>query len=556
MLDAEAAVETDACVSDRSFHYGDVDAALAGADLVVSERFRFPRWSCTPVECYGVVADWNAAEGSLTAWANFQGPFTLHSVAAAALGLPGSKLRLITPPDSGGSFGIKSAVFAYVVLMGLASRKLGVPVRWIEDRLEHLAASSSSSGRVTHVEAGLHRRRRARRAPLRRDRGRRRVRARARAGDALPHARLALGRVPRAERRGAEPRRPHEHDAERAQPRLRRPAALPRARADDDDRGGPARARPGRAAAAQPRSGADEFPYRTPSGALYDSGDYEGCLDDALDARALRRAARGGRGARAEGRLVGVGIACVVEPSISNMGYITLAEPADTRGLPKSGNAEGCTIAISALGGITVRTATTPQGQGHRTVIAQVVADALGVEPKDVDVAHRGRHVDLAVDDRVRELLVALLGRRRRRRRGRGRAARGEDRRDPRAPRRRERVAPPDRRHRALEPGVAAARDGAGARGDRLLRGAEPPPAGRRRPRRLLRGARLRRRRRRGRGRSRDRRGHGPRLRHRARRRAAAQPAARRGPGARRPRARSRRPRSSSASSTTRTETS
>ena len=47
----------------------------------------FPRWSCTPVECYGVVADWRG--DGLTAWANFQGPFTLHGVAAAALGLPG-----------------------------------------------------------------------------------------------------------------------------------------------------------------------------------------------------------------------------------------------------------------------------------------------------------------------------------------------------------------------------------------------------------------------------------------------------------------------------------
>ena len=100
--------------------------------------------------------------------------------------------------------------------MGLASRKLGVPVRWIEDRLEHLAASSSASGRVTHVEAGLHLRGRARRAPLRRDRGRRRVRPRARAGDALPHARLALGRVPRAERGRTQPRRAHEHDARAA----------------------------------------------------------------------------------------------------------------------------------------------------------------------------------------------------------------------------------------------------------------------------------------------------------------------------------------------------
>src|SRR5579884_1285186 len=59
-------------ISDRSFEYGDVDAALASADLVVRERFRFPRWTCCPVECYGVVADWHAASGSLTAWANFQ----------------------------------------------------------------------------------------------------------------------------------------------------------------------------------------------------------------------------------------------------------------------------------------------------------------------------------------------------------------------------------------------------------------------------------------------------------------------------------------------------
>jgi 2-furoyl-CoA dehydrogenase large subunit len=68
------------------------------------------------------------------------------------------------------------------------------------------------------------------------------------------------------------------------------------------------------------------------------------------------------------------------------MGYITLAEPSAERGLPKSGNAEGCTITVSPLGGITVRLTTTPQGQGHRTVAAQIVADRLGVEPQDVTV--------------------------------------------------------------------------------------------------------------------------------------------------------------------------
>jgi 2-furoyl-CoA dehydrogenase large subunit len=385
VLDAEAAVETDACVSDRAFRYGDVETALARADLVVRERFRFPRWSCTPVECYGVVCDWNAAEGSLTAWANFQGPFTLHSVAASALGLPGSKLRLITPRDSGGSFGIKSAVFAYLVLMGLASRKLGVPVRWIEDRLEHLAASSSASGRVTGVEAGF-----------------------------TSNGELVALRYDAIEDVGAYVRAPEPatlyrmHGSLSGAYRVRDVAARNRVVLTNTmpsglnrGFGGPqlylalertmtiAANRLGLDPAELRRRNlvpANAFPYRTPSGALYDSGDYAGCLDDALELARYTERRREVEAARGAGRLVGVGIACVVEPSISNMGYVTLAEPAETRGLPKSGNAEGCAIVVSALGGITVQTPTTPQGQGHRTVVAQVVADALHVDPSDVDV--------------------------------------------------------------------------------------------------------------------------------------------------------------------------
>jgi len=74
------------------------------------------------------------------------------------------------------------------------------------------------------------------------------------------------------------------------------------------------------------------------------------------------------RAEQSAGAAIGIGIACVVEPSVSNMGYITLALTPDERaaGLPKSGNAEGCIITISPLGGISVRLSTTPQGQGHR----------------------------------------------------------------------------------------------------------------------------------------------------------------------------------------------
>jgi 2-furoyl-CoA dehydrogenase large subunit len=396
VLDVEAAVHTEACVHDRSFTYGDVDGALEGADLIVRERFRFPRWTCTPVECYGVVCDWDEGTGTLTAWANFQGPFTLHSVAAAALRLPGSRLRLITPRDSGGSFGIKASVYAYVVLIGLAARRFGVPVRWTEDRLEHLAASATSTARVTEIEAGF-----------------------ARDGELLALRYDAIEDV------GAYVRAPEPATLYRMHGSLggayrvrnvatrnrvvltnRCPSGLNRGF------GGPqvyfglertmaiAARRLGLDPAEVARRNlipAEDFPYRTPSGGLYDSGDYAACLERALELARYEERRADRVAAAAEGRLVGTGLACVVEPSISNMGYITLAQTADERAetLPKSGNAEGATVTMNPLGGITVRMATTPQGQGHKTVAAQIVADVLGLDPGDVDVVSE---LDTATD--------------------------------------------------------------------------------------------------------------------------------------------------------------
>jgi 2-furoyl-CoA dehydrogenase large subunit len=374
-------------VSDRSFSYGDPDAAFAAADLVVEGTYSFPRWTACPIECYGVVADWNEATGVLTAWANFQGPFTLHSVAAGALGLKGSKLRLITPPNSGGSFGIKATVYVYVVLIGLASRKLGVPVRWTEDRLEHLAGSSAATARITGLEAAF-----------------------------TNDGELLALRYDTLEDVGAYIRAPEPaslyrmHGALTGAYRVRNVAV--RNRVVLTNRcptglnrgfGGPqlymalertmaiAAGRLGLDPAELARRnliGPDEFPYRTPSGGLYDSGDYEGCLDDALELVGYESRRDEQREARKDGRLYGIGIACCVEPSISNMGYVTLALTAEERaaGLPKSGNAEGATVAISPLGGITVLIGTTPQGQGHATVAAQVAAEALGVRPEEIEV--------------------------------------------------------------------------------------------------------------------------------------------------------------------------
>jgi 2-furoyl-CoA dehydrogenase large subunit len=374
-------------VSDRSFSYGDVEGAFAQADVVVEGTYEFPRWAASPLETYGVVADWNAADGTLTAWSNFQGPFTLHSVAASALGLSGARLRLISPPHSGGSFGVKATVYVYVVLLGLASKKLGIPVRWTEDRLEHLAGSSASTARRTTVQAAL-----------------------SSAGKLLALRYDVLEDV------GAYVRAPEPATLYRMHGSLggayKVPSIAARNRVVLTNRcptglnrgfGGPqlylalertmevaARRLALDPAELRRRNFVEpgDFPYRTPTGALYDSGDYAACLDDALELASYDERRAEQASARADGRLVGVGLACVVEPSISNMGYITLAQTAEQRAetLPKSGNVEGATVSVSPLGGVTVLVATTPQGQGHETVCAQIVADELGVAPEDVQV--------------------------------------------------------------------------------------------------------------------------------------------------------------------------
>ncbi len=87
--------------------------------------------------------------------ANFQGPFSIHAVLARALKVPGNRLRLRTPPDSGGSFGVKQGVFPFIVLTALASRVAGRPVKWIEDRLEHLTGSVSATNRLVTLEAAV-----------------------------------------------------------------------------------------------------------------------------------------------------------------------------------------------------------------------------------------------------------------------------------------------------------------------------------------------------------------------------------------------------------------
>lgn len=371
----------------RVFTYGDPDGAFARADRTFKYDYRFPRSIATPMETYGVVAHFEPHPDRYTIWSNFQGPFVLQPLMAGALNVAGNRLRIVTPPNSGGSFGVKQAVYAYMVLIAAVSRLLSVPVKWTEDRLEHLMASSSATDRTGEVEAAF-----------------------------TNEGELIGLRYWNVVNLGAYIRAPEPasvyrmHSTSSGAYRVRNlavdntlvvtnrmPVGLNRGY------GGPqfyfalerimeiaARGLGIDAAELRRRNlvRKDEFPYDSPAGSILDSGDYQACLDEVLriaDYPALlaRREA-----ARKSGKLFGVGFALGVEPSGSNMAYVGLAQTAEQRGKaePKSGANAAVTISIDPSGGITVQLDSTPNGQGHATVAAQIVADELGVKPEDVDV--------------------------------------------------------------------------------------------------------------------------------------------------------------------------
>ena len=394
VVDPEKALEPDAPIlheevgsnvgNHRHFEFGDPKDAFAGADFVVEDKFFFPRYSSTPIETYGVVANYEAAEDRMTIWANFHGPFILHRVVAGALGIPQNRLSFVVPSDIGGSFGIKSGIYPYMVLMGIASRVVGRPVKWIEDRTEHLLASCSGTARVSTSKAafrgdgeliGLDYRfvddvggyiRSPEPATMYRCFGNftgaytvKNVRV-----EALS---VMTNKMPTGLNRG--------FGGPQLYCSLERVMDLAAERLGMD----PAEIRR-RNLIAQ-----DEFPYRTPLGGLYDSGNYEAVLDRVLELGKYDELRERQARAREEGRHFGIGIATIVDPSGTNMGYVTLAKDPGERATEMSGCTEAATVSMDPSGGVTVRLTSTPQGQGHETVAAQIVADELGISPERIN---------------------------------------------------------------------------------------------------------------------------------------------------------------------------
>jgi carbon-monoxide dehydrogenase large subunit len=360
----------DNIVSQLHVSYGDVENTFKNADHVLETKFLQHRGGCHAMEGRAVLADYSSALDELTIWSATQCPYLIRRSLAEQFAMPESRIRVIAP-DVGGGFGPKAGFYVEEIIVPWASRKLGTPVKWTEDRREHfistntqrdtwweLDIATSNDGRVLGV-----------RGRIILDNG-----AYIPYGLLLafttitplpgPYKVLALditqdvvftNTITNSPVRGAG--RPNAAYAmERVIETVARFLKLE-----------PAEVR------RRNFIHKDDFPYQTGlihfngRPMIYDSGDYHSLLEKALelsdyDGFALRQ-----KTAREEGRFLGIGISSCIE---------------DTG----VGPYEGVTVRVDPLGKIYVSSGAASQGQGHKTILQQIVADELHVHIDDIHV--------------------------------------------------------------------------------------------------------------------------------------------------------------------------
>ena len=372
-------------LSDREFCYGEPNEAFKKADKIVKLKIEYPRNSCTPLEGFVVQSNYNSEEKQYTIRSNFQGPFSLHSVISRSLDIEENKLRLISNQDSGGSFGIKQAILPMMVLTSLASKISGKNIKWVEDRIEHLTAASSATNRITNIRAAVKKNGKILALDYDQiDDVGAYLRAPEPASLYRMHGNLAgaylidnifcrnrvvvTNKTPTGLNRGfGGPQ--HYYALERLVHNIALELNLDRLKViklnlvNDED-----------------------FPYQSASGALLDSGQYKKLMEKVLKSKQFQEIKVRQKKAIEEGDLYGIGYSAIVEPSISNMGYITTAVPFKEREKTghKGGAITSASVSIGPTGGVYVTCDSIPQGQGHKTVLSQVVADVFGINIENV----------------------------------------------------------------------------------------------------------------------------------------------------------------------------
>jgi len=364
-----------------NFDYGDYDAALAEADKVVRiKRLHFHRFSSTPLETSGAMVEYNRGTGQWTIHSNNQFPGFAIIMMAPALKVGMDKLRFVSQ-DIGGGFGNKICTHPQLVAMCLMARKLKRAVNWTEWRTDQHTANSHGNERLfLDVEV-----------PVRSDGTMLGFKARM-IDDCGAYTRyeplgciiwaqvtpgcyrwrnvrvdfsqVCTNKSPCGPNRGYS-RMQHLWFTERIIDIVAQQLEID-----------PVEIRK------RNYIRAEEMPYETPNGCVYDSGDYARCLDEALKLVDYPSIEQKRADAKSRGKLLGVGIGSTLDSGTNNFGQSTLVNPE----LQFSGNNEVATVKLDIFGEIVVTLGTTPQGQSHETTAAQVVAGILKVSPDDVNV--------------------------------------------------------------------------------------------------------------------------------------------------------------------------
>src|SRR5579883_585343 len=349
---------------------------LADGGVVVKQRLVNQRVAPVPMETRGVVADYRKAGKSLTVWSSSQIPHLLRNILAALVGLPQHQVRVIVP-EVGGGFGCKLNIYPEEMAASFASMRLGLPVKWIEDRSENLAATIHGRDQVDYIEVAATKEGKITGLKVH---GISDLGAYCQiftdvimiafgfpvscgAYD-IPAVHLSAdivftNKAPTDAYRGAG--RPEAtYVVERAIDLVAREVGKD-----------PAGVR--RLNFIKP----EQFPYKSAAGAVYDTGNYEAALDKALQIANYQQMRAEQAQKRAEGKLVGIGVSSYIE--ICGFG---------PKGSAPVGLYESARMRVEQSGTVMVYTGASPHGQGEETTFAQIVADEFGIPVDNVLIMH------------------------------------------------------------------------------------------------------------------------------------------------------------------------
>ncbi len=393
----EPVLDADTALADRSllhegagtnrnwhgeFEYGDVEGAFKKAAYVVEiDRLHFHRFTSAPLENNVVIAQWDTKDNKIEYWCNNVFPAFAIQFLSPALQVPINRIR-VQCHDVGGSFGIKITSYPQMALAALASKKLGGrPVKWVETRTEHLQASAHGNERTFYdTKVAL-------------DKDGRILAITSRHVDdcgafpryeplgciiwaqVLPGAygfrncrfdfnQVVTNKCPVGPNRGYS-RMQHLWFLERILDICAHKLGFDPIEIRLKNYISP-----------------EKFPYTTPNGCIYDSGNYPRMLEIAKEKIGWDDWRKKITAMRREGRIVGMGIGTTLDSGTNNFGQSRLINPH----APFSGQSEAATIKLDIYGDIVVSVGSVPQGQSHETVVSQVVADVLGVTPDAVTV--------------------------------------------------------------------------------------------------------------------------------------------------------------------------